>query len=117
MGTTLAMPLISGAASLLLIAGIIAAPILRVSAGDAVRVYGQTLYQMRMFVPTVFAVLAVAFVMNFSGQAATLGTWLASAGQGFAFLSGAIGWVGCRHHRVRQFLQRAVRRLAGGGGE
>ena len=94
-GTTLAMPLISGAASLLLIAGIIAAPILRVSAGDAVRVYGQTLYQMRMFVPTVFAVLAVAFVMNFSGQAATLGTWLASAGQGFAFLSGAIGWVGC----------------------
>jgi lactate permease len=49
---------------------------------------------MRLFVPTVFAVLAVAFVMNFSGQAATLGTWLASAGQAFAFLSGAIGWVG-----------------------
>lgn len=93
-GTTMAMPLISGAASLLLIAGIIAAPILRVSAGDAVRVYGQTLYQMRLFVPTVFAVLAVAFVMNFSGQAATLGTWLAGAGQAFAFLSGAIGWVG-----------------------
>lgn len=93
-GTTLAMPLISGAASLLLIAGIIAVPILRVSPGDAVRVYGQTLYQMRWFVPTVFAVLAVAFVMNFSGQAATLGTWLAGAGQAFAFLSGAIGWVG-----------------------
>jgi lactate permease len=92
--TTLAMPLISGAASLLLIAGIVAAPLLRVSAGDAIRVYGQTLYQMRLFVPTVFAVLAVAFVMNFSGQAATLGTWLASAGQAFAFLSGAIGWVG-----------------------
>ena len=92
--TTLSLPLISGAATLLLIAGIIAAPILRVSAGDAVRVYGQTLYQMRLFVPTVFAVLAVAFVMNFSGQAATLGTWLAGAGQAFAFLSGAIGWVG-----------------------
>jgi lactate permease len=92
--TTLSLPLISGAATLLLIAGILAAPLLRVSAGDAVRVYGQTLYQMRMFVPTVFAVLAVAFVMNFSGQAATLGTWLAGAGQAFAFLSGAIGWVG-----------------------
>ena len=49
---------------------------------------------MRMFVPTVFAVLAVAFVMNFSGQAATLGTWLANTGPAFAFLSGAIGWVG-----------------------
>ena len=92
--TTLSLPLISGAATLLLIAGILAAPLLRVSAGDAVRVYGQTLYQMRLFVPTVFAVLAVAFVMNFSGQAATLGTWLAGAGQAFAFLSGAIGWVG-----------------------
>jgi lactate permease len=90
----LSLPLISGAATLLLIAGILAAPLLRVSAGDAVRVYGQTLYQMRLFVPTVFAVLAVAFVMNFSGQAATLGTWLAGAGQAFAFLSGAIGWVG-----------------------
>ena len=115
--TTLAMPLISGAASLLLIAGILAAPILRVSAGDAIRVYGQTLYQMRLFVPTVFAVLAVAFVMNFSGQAATLGTWLASAGQAFAFFlrRHRLGRRG--DHRVRQFLQRAVRRLAGGGRE
>ncbi len=92
--TALALPLLSGTATLLLFAGILAAPILRLSAGSAVKVYGQTLYQMRMFVPTVFAVLAVAFVMNFSGQAATLGAWLANTGQAFAFLSGAIGWVG-----------------------
>jgi lactate permease len=93
-GTTLALPLLSGTATLLLFAGILAAPILRLSARVALKVYGKTLYQMRMFVPTVFAVLAVAFVMNFSGQAATLGTWLASAGPAFAFLSGAIGWLG-----------------------
>ena len=93
-GTTLALPLLAGTATLLLFAGILAAPILRLSAGVAVQAYGKTLYQMRMFVPTVFAVLAVAFVMNFSGQAATLGTWLANTGPAFAFLSGAIGWVG-----------------------
>ena len=93
-GTTLALPLLAGTATLLLFAGILAAPILRLSADVAVKVYGNTLYQMRMFVPTVFAVLAVAFVMNFSGQAATLGTWLANTGPAFAFLSGAIGWVG-----------------------
>jgi lactate permease len=92
--TTLALPLLPGTPTLLLIAGVIAVPFLRLSAGSAVRVYGQTLYQMRMAVPTVFAVLAVAFVMNFSGQTITLGRWLANTGQAFALLSGAIGWLG-----------------------
>ena len=54
----------------------------------------ETLYQMRMFVPTVFAALAAAFVIELSGQAATLGAWLANTGQAFVFLSGAIGRVG-----------------------
>ncbi len=93
-GTTLALPLLSGTATLLLVAGILVAPVLRVSAASAVRIYGNTLYQMRVMVPTVFAVLAVAFVMNFSGQTITLGRWLANTGQAFAFLSGGIGWLG-----------------------
>jgi len=94
MGTSLALPLLSGTATLLLFAGILIAPMLRLSAGNAVRIYGKTLYQMRVMVPTVFAVLGVAFVMNFSGQTITLGRWLANTGQAFAFLSGGIGWLG-----------------------
>jgi lactate permease len=92
--TSLALPLLPGTPTLLLLAGVVAVPILRLSAGSAVKVYGKTVYQLRMFVPTVFAVLAVAFVMNFSGQTITLGRYLANTGQAFAFLSGAIGWLG-----------------------
>ena len=43
---------------------------------------------------TVCAVLALAYVMNLSGQTITLGTWAAGAGGFFAFLSPIIGWFG-----------------------
>jgi lactate permease len=42
----------------------------------------------------VCSVLALAYVMNLSGQTATLGTWAAGAGGFFAFLSPIIGWFG-----------------------
>ena len=60
----------------------------------ALRVYGQTLNQIKWALVTVCAVLAVAYVMNFSGQTITLGTWAAGAGGFFAFLSPLIGWFG-----------------------
>lgn len=40
------------------------------------------------------AVLALAYVMNQSGQTITLGLWAAGAGGAFAFLSALIGWLG-----------------------
>ena len=43
---------------------------------------------------TVAAVLALAYVMNQSGQTITLGLWAAGAGSFFAFLSAMIGWLG-----------------------
>lgn len=93
-GTSLALPLLSGTAPLLLLAGLLCFPTLGLSAREAVRTYGDTIYQLRWAIPTVFSVLAVAFVMNFSGQTITLGRWLAGTGHAFAFLSGAIGWLG-----------------------
>ncbi|KAA5613938.1 L-lactate permease [Rhodovastum atsumiense] len=93
-GTMLALPLLSGTAPLLLLAGLLTAPFLGLSAGETWRAYRETLWQMRWMVPTVFFVLAVAFVMNLSGQTITLGRWLANTGHAFAFLSGAIGWIG-----------------------
>ena len=38
--------------------------------------------------------LALAYVMNLSGQTITLGLWVAGAGGVFAFLSSLIGWLG-----------------------
>jgi lactate permease len=78
----------------LLASGIVTALILRVNPVRALRVYGATLYQIRYALLTVCTVLALAYVMNFSGQTITLGTWAAGAGGFFAFLSPIIGWFG-----------------------
>jgi len=42
----------------------------------------------------VMAVLALAYVMNLSGQTNTLGAFLAAAGGIFVFLSSILGWIG-----------------------
>jgi lactate permease len=78
----------------LLASGIVTALVLRVSPMRAVRIYGRTLYRIRWALVTVCTVLALAYVMNMSGQTTTLGTWAAGAGSFFAFLSPIIGWFG-----------------------
>ena len=40
------------------------------------------------------AVLALAYVMNLSGQTASLGVWLAGTGGAFAIISPILGWIG-----------------------
>ena len=68
--------------------------VLRVSPSAALRIYGQTLNQLKWATLTVAAVLALAYVMNFSAQTLTLGQWIAGAGGVLAFLSSIIGWLG-----------------------
>jgi lactate permease len=80
--------------TLLLIAGLITIPVLRLSFGRAFRVYLNTYKQLWTAIVTVMAVLALAYVMNASGQTATLGNWMAGAGGAFAALSPIIGWLG-----------------------
>ncbi len=78
----------------MLLAGVVAMVVLRLSVPGAVKAYGVTLYQLRWAILTVMAVLALAFVMNASGQTITLGTWMAGAGGAFALLSPILGWIG-----------------------
>ncbi|MEV4004452.1 L-lactate permease [Actinomadura sp. NPDC049753] len=78
----------------MLVAGLITMAALGVGAGRALRAYGTTLVQLRWAIITVMAVLALAFVMNASGQTVTLGTWMAGAGGAFALLSPILGWLG-----------------------
>ncbi|HEX4673104.1 MAG TPA: L-lactate permease [Solirubrobacteraceae bacterium] len=84
----------TAAGTWLLISGILTMFVLRVRPSLAVRVYGRTLAQIKWAIFTVCTVLALAYVMNMSGQTATLGTWAAGAGGFFAFLSPLIGWFG-----------------------
>jgi lactate permease len=80
--------------TLLLIAGLISIPVLKISLAGAARAYVNTYKQLWTAIVTVMAVLALAYVMNASGQTATLGNWMAGAGGAFAALSPIIGWLG-----------------------
>ena len=80
--------------TLMLISGVLTALVLRLNLRHALRAYGATLKQLKWAIVTVAAVLALAYVMNQSGQTTTLGLWLAGAGAAFAFLAAALGWVG-----------------------
>ncbi len=84
----------TAAGTVLLIAGILTALVYRVSPGKAVRSLGKVIVDFRYTILTVVAVLALAYVMNFSGQTGTLGTALAETGALFAFLSASVGWIG-----------------------
>ncbi|WP_400160500.1 L-lactate permease [Arthrobacter sp. BPSS-3] len=65
-----------------------------ITVGDAVKEIGRTTYRMRWAGLTIITVLALAYVMNFSGQTVSIGTWLAGTGAFFAFLSPVLGWIG-----------------------
>jgi lactate permease len=82
------------AGTLLLIAGLLTVAVLRMNVGRAVRIYGETLNQLKWATLTVMAVLGLAYVMNLSGQTITIGTWIAGAGSILPFLSPIIGWLG-----------------------
>jgi lactate permease len=82
------------AGTLMILAGILTAIVLRVSPARALRAYGRTYAELKWAIVTVMAVLALAYVMNQSGQTAALGAWLAQTGSFFAFLSPILGWIG-----------------------
>jgi lactate permease len=84
----------SAAGTLLLVCGLLTMPVLGVGVRRAVRVWWETVVQLRSAIITVAAVLALAYVMNLSGQTITIGQWLAGAGGFFAFLSALLGWFG-----------------------
>jgi lactate permease len=85
---------LTAAGTWLLVAGLITMVLLRVRPGLGLRTYLSTLDRIKWALLTVCTVLAIAYVMNFSGQTITLGTWAAGAGGFFAFLSPLIGWFG-----------------------
>jgi lactate permease len=85
---------LTAAGTWLLVSGVLTMLVLRVRPTRALRIYGQTLSQIKWALLTVCSVLALAYVMNLSGQTITLGTWAAGAGGFFAFLSPLIGWFG-----------------------
>jgi len=66
----------------------------RLNIGDALAEIGRCFWKMRFSALTIMSVLALAYVMNFSGQTLAIGTFVAGLGAAFAFFSPLLGWVG-----------------------
>ncbi len=82
------------AGTLMIFAGILTAIVLKISPGRMLKQYGATYHELRWAIVTVMAVLALAYVMNMSGQTNTLGAFLAETGGLFVILSPILGWLG-----------------------
>ena len=85
---------LAGGGTVLLTAGVVTAAVLKVPLRQMAAAYGRTLRQLRTAAVTVTSVLALAYVMNLSGQTSTMGAFLAGAGSLFPLLSGVLGWFG-----------------------
>ena len=85
---------LSAAGTACAIATVGAAAVLGVSPGAYIRLLGSVFRQLFLSIVTITSVLGFAFLMNYSGAAATLGLAFASTGFIFPFFSALLGWLG-----------------------
>lgn len=76
------------------LAGIVAAILLRVKPAQFVGMYKATFNQLAKPMVTIASMLALAYLMNYSGMTSTLGLALATTGVAFPFFSAILGWLG-----------------------
>jgi lactate permease len=84
-------PLATGTA--ILVAALITALVTQISVAEFVGCIGRTLRQIWLAVVTVCLIVALAYLMNYSGMAYTLGSGVASVGGLFVLLSPFLGWI------------------------
>jgi lactate permease len=85
---------LSASGTACLFAAIIGAAVVGLSPARFFRVLGHTARQLALAELTLAAVLALAFVMNYSGATGTLGLAFATTGAAFPFFSALLGWLG-----------------------
>ncbi len=76
------------------IATLASALVLRVSVQLYLKILWDAAVQLRFSFISITSVLALAFVMNYSGSTATLGLAFAATGFAFPFFSAMLGWLG-----------------------
>jgi lactate permease len=82
-----------GTGTAILLAAIITALLVRLSPAEFFRCAVRTIRQIWQAVVTVMLIVALAYVMNYSGLAYTLGLAVASTGHAFVLFSPFLGWV------------------------
>ncbi len=93
-GAVFTLNLLSAAGTACLFAAICGALVLGMSPMKFVRVLGTTAKDLAFPLLTIAVVLAIAYLMNYSGATATLGLAFAATGVMFPFFSAALGWLG-----------------------
>lgn len=86
--------ILSASGTSALFATICAGLVLRVSLRQWLASVGRTARDLEFSILTMACVLALAYVMNYSGATASLGLALAATGAFFPFFSALLGWVG-----------------------
>ena len=76
------------------LATLVTALVLRVRPGRVVGIYVDTFKQLKFALLTIASMLALAYLMNYSGMTSTLGLALAATGGAFPFFSAVVGWLG-----------------------
>jgi lactate permease len=85
---------LSAAGTAILVAALLAVPLVGLKYSDAVKIFGQTLKQLAIPVITIASVLGFAYIVNDSGIAITLAETLANTGVLFPFFAPVLGWLG-----------------------
>ncbi|HBV99203.1 MAG: lactate permease [Peptococcaceae bacterium BICA1-7] len=85
---------LSATGTSIIIAAVISAAILRVGPGQFIKIFVDTLKNLKFALLTVACVLGFAYVANWSGMTPTLGKAFTVTGFAFPFVSAFLGWLG-----------------------
>jgi lactate permease len=85
---------LSATGTSLLLAGLVGGLFLGFGIGDLFKIYGKTIYRVRISLLTIAAMLALGFTTKSAGLDATMGLAFASTGMLFPFFSAMLGWLG-----------------------
>ena len=88
------LELLAAAGTAILFAAILSKFILKISWGDWVKTFFETLNEIKYPLITICAVVGYAYVANAAGMMAALGLVLAKTGALFPFFSPVLGWIG-----------------------
>jgi lactate permease len=76
------------------LAGLLAGPILGLSVGQTLRVFGRTNWRLRYSLLAISAMICLGFVMRYSGMDAILGLAMTNTGWLYPMFGTLIGWLG-----------------------
>ncbi|MGE5517482.1 MAG: L-lactate permease [Bacteroidota bacterium] len=86
--------LISATGTAILLSALISMVVLKLSPAQGLKIFVETVLELKRPIYTIGTVLAFAFVANYSGLSSTLALLLAGTGAAFPFFSPILGWLG-----------------------